>query len=160
MKKNDILREHSNEALRLGYKDVRLTLNDMIDFIQKQAIPKDSKSKPQELTDDFVNECLMKYQKTMTEAYESIPNDVKYAIRKNEALAKLTLVRQYAPQPITDKDEIINLLLNWRNQGIDIYSKKIIMPMLKAARVDMRVANEVLTAFEDCVVKSQNGEGY
>lgn len=152
----DKLREDSNEALRLGYKDVRLTLNDMIDFIQKQAIPKDSKSKPQKLTDDFVNECLMKYQKTMTEAYESVPNEVKYATRKNEALAKLTLVRQYAPQPITDKDEIVNLLLDWRNQGIDIYSKKVVMPMLKAARVDMKVANAVLATFDDCVVKPQN----
>lgn len=156
MLKIEKLREDSENALRSGDKTIRLTLNDMIDFIQKQAIPKDSKSKPQKLTDDFVNECLMKYQKTMTEAYESIPNEVKYATRKNEALAKLTLVRQYAPQPITDKDEIVNLLLDWRNQGIDIYSKKVIMPMLKTARVDMKVANAVLATFDDCVVKPQN----
>lgn len=155
MRKIDKIREECVDALRGGDKVARITLGDMMDYCRKQAIPKDSKNKPQELTDEFVDECLMKYQKMVVEEYESIPDDEKYAARKEETLYKLNLVRQYAPQPITDKNEIINLLLDWRNQGIDISSKKVIMSMLKKARANMKVANEVLAIFADNVVKPQ-----
>lgn len=149
MRKIDEIREECADALRGGDKVARVTLGDMLDYCRKQAIPKDSKSEPRELNDEFVDECLMKYQKMVVEEYESIPNDEKYAARKAETQYKLDLVRRYAPQPITDKDEITNLLLEWRNQGIDIQSKKIVMPMLKKARADMKIANTVLAELKE-----------
>lgn len=149
MRKIDEIREECADALRGGDKIARVTLGDMLDYCRKQAIPKDSKSKPQELNDEFVDECLMKYQKMVVEEYESIPDDEKYAARKAEVQYKLDLVRRYAPQPITDKNEIINLLLEWRNQGVDIQSKKVVMPMLKKARVDMKVANTALAELKE-----------
>lgn len=149
MRKIDEIREECADALRGGDKVARVTLGDMLDYCRKQAIPKDSKSEPRELNDEFVDECLMKYQKMVVEEYESIPNDEKYAARKAETQYKLDLVRRYAPQPITDKDEITNLLLEWRNQGIDIQSKKIVMPMLKKAKADMKIANTVLAELKE-----------
>lgn len=149
MRKIDEIREESADALRNGDKVARVTLGDMLDYCRKQAIPKDSKSKPQELNDEFVDECLMKYQKMVVEEYESIPDDEKYAARKAETRYKLDLVRRYAPQPIADKNEITKLLLEWRNQGIDIQSKKIVMPMLKKARADMKIANTVLAELKE-----------
>lgn len=149
MRKIDEIREECADALRGGDKIARVTLGDMLDYCRKQAIPKDSKSKPQELNDEFVDECLMKYQKMVVEEYESIPDDEKYAVHKTEVQYKLDLVRRYAPQPITDKNEIINLLLEWRNQGVDIQSKKVVMPMLKKARVDMKVANTALAELKE-----------
>lgn len=149
MRKIDEIREECADALRGGDKVARVTLGDMLDYCRKQAIPKDSKSKPRELNDEFVDECLMKYQKMVVEEYESIPNNEKYAARKAETQYKLDLVRRYAPQSVTDKDEITNLLLEWRNQGIDIQSKKIVMPMLKKARADMKIANTVLAELKE-----------
>lgn len=149
MRKIDEIREECADALRGGDKVARVTLGDMLDYCRKQAIPKDSKSEPRELNDEFVDECLMKYQKMVVEEYESIPNDEKYAARKAETQYKLDLVRRYAPQSVTDKDEITNLLLEWRNQGIDIQSKKIVMPMLKKARADMKIANTVLAELKE-----------
>lgn len=143
MNKIDKMNADCTEALRSGNKLMRLTLTDMIGFVKKQAIPKDAKTAPAELTDNFVNQALMKYNKIVNEEYESIPNDEKYASRKKEAFDKLSIVREYAPQPITNKDEILAMLYSWRDAGIDINNKKDVMPRLKSASVDMKVATSV-----------------
>lgn len=143
MNKIDKMNADCTEALRSGNKLMRLTLTDMIGFVKKQAIPKDAKTAPAELTDSFVNQALMKYNKIVNEEYESIPNDEKYASRKKEAFDKLSIVREYAPQPITNKDEILAMLYSWRDAGIDINNKKDVMPRLKSASVDMKVATSV-----------------
>lgn len=140
MNKIDKMSADCVEALRSGDKMLRLTLTDMIGFVKKQAIPKDAKTAHAELTDDFVNQALMKYNKIVNEEYESIPDEEKYEARKREAFEKLTIVRRYAPQPITDKDEILALLHSWKDAGIDIENKKEVMPRLKSASVDMKVA--------------------
>lgn len=143
MNKIDKMNADCIEALRSGDKLTRLTLTDMIGFVKKQAIPKDAKTAPAELTDDFVNQALMKYNKIVNEEYESIPDEEKYETHKKEAFEKLTIVRRYAPQPITDKDEILTLLNSWMDAGIDINNKKEVMPRLKSASVDMKIATSV-----------------
>lgn len=165
MNKYESIKADMTTALKNGHKLRRLTLADMVATIDKAAT---SGKKRVEITDTFVDEVLLKYKKTVQEMVDTCPDTDKYADKKAEYLIKLEIVKEYAPQVIDDKDEIVKIINYWGvcnaisitsgNKGIII---KNVMPFLKSKNCDMKVAQEALKeamATGDACVKAQMGE--
>lgn len=165
MNKYEVIKAEMTAALKSGDKLRRLTLADMVATIDKMAT---SGKKRVEITDAFVNEVLVKYKKTVQEMVDTCPDNEKYADKKAEYMAKLTIANEYAPRVIDDKDEIIKMInLFGAAQCVSIVSQnrgilmKMVMPFLKKEGCDMKVAQEALKeamAAGDACVKAQMGE--
>ena len=134
-------------AMKSGDKVRIKVLNDIIVLVQKEQTKGKAKI---EATDDMVAQCATKAQKTLEEMVATCPDSGAYAERKADYLAQLAVVKEYAPQMITDADEIKNLILDIlgsneiefvkKNKGLVM---KAVMPILKG-KVDMAVANQVI----------------
>ena len=134
-------------AMKSGDKVRIKVLNDIIILVQKEQTKGKAKI---EATDDMVAQCATKAQKTLEEMVATCPDSGAYAERKADYLAQLAVVKEYAPQMITDADEIKNLILDIlgsneiefvkKNKGLVM---KAVMPILKG-KVDMAVANQVI----------------
>lgn len=149
MNKYETLKCHMNMALKDGQKLRRLTLADIVATIDKAATAGKTRV---EITDAFVEDILIKYQKIVQEMVDNCPDTEQYANRKAEYLAKLEIVKEYAPQLVTDetaimgtiltilqfKDEVA--LLEKKNKG---QIMRVVMPAIKG-QVDMAVANKVI----------------
>lgn len=144
MTKYDKIVEGSVLALRNNQKIERMIYNDMLGAIQAEAVAGTVNGERPEIDDALVDKVLLKYQKTVQEQIDTCPRDVAHMDKLAEYEYKMTIVKLYAPRLIDDPDEITNMLLSWQESGIDIRSKKVVMPMLKKANVDMKTANRVL----------------
>ena len=119
-------------------------LTDMIDTIQKASIT--SKGRV-EITEQLVDEVLIKYQKTTQEMIDTCP--ASRTDKLTEYNAAMTIVKEYAPQLISDEGEIKIMILDALNGDYPLEKKnrgqimKIVMPILKG-KVDMAVANKVI----------------
>ena len=106
----DILNKDMIAAWKSGDIVKKSTLANMIDAVKKASMT--SKGRV-EITEQLVNETLMKYQKTVQEQYDTCPEssddpkrDAELKQRKANYFAELTLVKEYAPQLMTDYEEI------------------------------------------------------
>lgn len=143
------LEELQNEkvtAMKGGDKTRIKVLNDIIELVQKEQ----TKGKVKiEVTDEMVAACATKAQKTLEEMVATCPNTAEYAERLADYTAQLAIVKEYAPQLITDKDEIKNLIWNALGNNIELTKKnkglimKTVMPVLKG-KVDMAIANQAI----------------
>lgn len=135
-------------ALKNGDKLRRTTLADMVAAIDKAATAGKTRA---QITDALVDETLTKYQKMAQEMVDTCPDTEKYAERKAEYLAKLEIVKEYAPVTIDSADEIEKMIRLWscanqvaivaQNRGMIM---KMIMPWLKDNHCDMKIAQAVL----------------
>ena len=147
MNKYEALKSHMNMALKDGQKLRRLTLADIVATIDKAATAGKTRV---EITDAFVEEILVKYQKTVQEMIDTCPNSEKYANLKAEYEAKLEIVKGYAPQLISDEEAIRQMVLDAVNGEYPFEKKsrgpimKLVMPALKG-KADMTVANKVIS---------------
>lgn len=148
MNKYESIKADMTTALKNGDKLRRVTLADMVATIDKTAT---AGKKRVEITDEFVNEVLIKYKKTVQEMVDTCPDNEKYADKKAEYQAKLAIATEYAPKVIDDKEEIIKMInLFGAGQCVSIVSQnrgvlmKMVMPWLKKEGCDMRVAQEAL----------------
>ena len=123
-------------------------LANMIDVVKKAGMT--SKGRV-EITEQLVNETLVKYQKAVQEQYDTCPDDDKYVQRKADYLAELSLVKEYAPQMVTDTTTIQKMILaiaemdpkmalSKTNRG---YVMKTLAAQLKG-KADMSVVNKVV----------------
>lgn len=120
-------------------KDVRRknVLSEIIDTCQKAVITPKGRL---ELTEQIVNESLIKYQKMVQEMIDTCPSSRTDLL--DEYKANMEIVKEYAPKLLTDEKEIwdfiqsLNIELIKANRGL-------IMKELKG-KVDMKVANKVL----------------
>ena len=128
----------------------------MIDAVKKAAMTPKGRV---EITEQLVNENLMKYQKTVQEQYDTCPEsaddperDAELKQRKADYLRELNLVKEYAPQLMTDPTEIKSLIkelaeadpkmaLSKTNRG---YVMKTLSAQLRG-KADMSVVNKVVT---------------
>lgn len=127
---------------------VRLTvISEMIDAVRKAAIPKSKDDPKAEINEQFVDNVLLKFQKTIREMVDTCP------INRVETLEnykqQLKIVNEFVPTLITDETEIRYLILDIINNEHE-FSKsnrgvlmKIIAPVLKG-KADMSVVNKVL----------------
>lgn len=147
MTKYEVLKQDMIKALKEKDKFKRLTLADMIAAIDKVATSGKARA---EITEELVNNTLLKYQKTVQEMIDTCPEHEKYADRKQEYLSKLEIVLQYVPILITDENEIKEMIISILGEDFDFKKEnkgiimKKVMPALKG-KVDMGVANKVIS---------------
>ena len=124
----------------------------MIDADKKAAMTPKGRV---EITEQLVNETLMKYQKTVQEQYDTCPEssedpkrDAELKERKADYLAELTLVKEYAPQLMNNYENIKNVVLVAAT-GLELTKSnkgqlmKRVVPLLKG-KADMSVVNKVV----------------
>ena len=132
-------------AMKNGDMTTKNVLTNMIDACQKAAITNKGRV---EITEQLVDEVLIKYQKTIQEMIDTCPAE------REELLAKYTsemaVVKQYAPQLITDPAEIkgaIRTILY--TLGIEESKQnkskvmKAVMPHFKG-KADMKIVGQVI----------------
>ena len=139
------LQKDKIQAMKYGDTLRKQVLTDMIDAIQKAAITPKGRI---EITDELVDEVLIKYQKTVQEMIDTCPESRAETLA--EYKAQMKIVKEYAPQLITDEDLIrVSIKINLETAGIEIDKKnrgqimKLIMPMYKG-KADMKVVNKVI----------------
>ena len=125
----------------------RLVLSDICASIEAASIKHKSRTA---ITDELVDEVLIKYKKTIQEMIDTCPTDVQHSDKLAEYKAKMAIVEEYAPKTITDYQEIKNIISDWviRDFNIPVINKgafiKSLMPECKKAHMDMKVANQVI----------------
>ena len=120
-------------------KDVRRknVLSEIIDTCQKAVITPKGRL---ELTEQIVNESLIKYQKMVQEMIDTCPSSRTDLL--DEYKANMEIVKEYAPKLLTDEKEIEDYI---SGLGFDLVptNRSSIMKELKG-KVDMKIANKVL----------------
>ena len=141
----EILQAARTTAMKTGDMATKNVLSSMIDACQKAAIT--SKGRV-EITEQLVDETLIKYQKTIQEMIDTCPADRTELLAKY--LIEMKVVKEYAPQLLTDKEEIrkvIANILSATNTEILVQNKgqimKCIMPYFKG-KADMKTVNQVV----------------
>lgn len=146
MNKYETLKADMNAALKVGDKERRLTLADIVATIDKASTSGKTRV---EITDAFVDEVLTKYKKTIQEMVDGCPADRTELKARYEN--KLAITLEYAPKVMEDPFEIETLILNFACENDLVLTKsnkgaimKVIMPFLKQNNCDMKVANGIL----------------
>lgn len=139
------LQKDKIKSMKYGNHFRKQVLTDMIDAIQKAAITPKGRI---EITDELADEVLIKYQKTVQEMIDTCPES--RVLTMAEYMGQMEIVKEYAPQLITDEDFIrTSIKVNLETAGIEINKKnrgqimKLIMPMYKG-KADMKVVNKVI----------------
>lgn len=131
-------------AMKNNDMETRDILTNMIDAVQKAAITSKGRI---EITEQLVNETLIKYQKSVQEQIDTCPSARSDLLTKYEA--EMDVVRQYAPQLMTDTNEIRTLILDAVNGEIEFTKSnkgkimKIISPIFKG-KADMKIVNQIV----------------
>lgn len=133
-------------AMKSGDKERIKVLNDIIVLVQKEQ----TKGKVKvEATEEMVTACAAKEQKLLEEMVATCPDTPEYAKRLAEYHIQLNIVREYAPQLITDPEELARMVIDTVNGEVEFTVRnkgkimKMVMPVLKG-KVDMKIANEVI----------------
>ena len=151
----EILEHDMKQAWKAGQLFQKGVIANMIDAVKKASMT--SKGRV-EITEQLVNETLIKYQKTVQEQYDTCPDyaedpkrEAELKERKADYLRELNLVKEYAPPMVTDVATIQkmilaiaeadhNMVLSKTNRG---YVMKTLSAQLKG-KVDMSVVNKVV----------------
>lgn len=145
LSKYEIMRANMDEALRRGDKLRRETLGDMVAAIGKAAVAGKTKV---EITDDLVDDTMLKYKKALQESIDTCPDNEKYSDLRDKYCQQMEIVKEYAPKIMDNPIEIKNTILYWMNEmGVTKFDKKIFMPMCKQAKMDMKIVNQVIKEF-------------
>lgn len=124
----------------------KTAVNNMIDAIQKAAITPKGRV---EITDQLVDEVLIRHQKSIQEMIDTCPAARTDLLALYEA--EMAVVKEFAPQLLVDRGEIertINDILNGEvaltkaNRGSIM---KLITPHFKG-KADMKIVSEVVGA--------------
>jgi uncharacterized protein YqeY len=151
----EVLNKDMITAWKSGDLARKSTLANMIDAVKKASMT--SKGRV-EITEQLVNETLIKYQKTVQEQYDTCPSTAEDPKRSDELktrkacyLKELELVKQYAPQRVTDCEEIkcmINDIVKVDpNMTLTKTNKGYVMKTLAAnlnGKADMAVVSKVV----------------
>lgn len=132
-------------AMKAGDMATKNVLSNMIDACQKAAIT--SKGRV-EITEQLVDETLIKYQKAVQEMIDTCPADRTELLAKY--LIEMKVVKVYAPQLMTDPEEIrikIAELLSATNTEVLAQNRgkimKTITPYFKG-KADMKIVSQVV----------------
>ena len=116
------------------------------------AVKKAAIDKRCEITEELVNEMLLKEQKIIREMIDTCPKDREELLDEYEH--RLMIVDNFAPKLVTDEAQITHMVVAALTQaGIDpatVTNKgqimKTVMPQLKG-KVDMKIANQVISKY-------------
>ena len=120
-------------------------LSGIVDAVKKASMTSNGRV---EITEQLVDEVLLKYKKMVQEQIDTCPADRIETLE--EYKAQMAIVAEFAPTLITDETEIKYLILDIINNEHE-FSKsnrgvlmKILAPVLKKLNVDVGVASKVL----------------
>lgn len=153
-----ILNRDKVAAWKAGDTLRKNVLTNMVDAVNKASMTAKGRVT---ITEQLIDETLQKYQKTVQEQYDTCPDsaeDPKRAAelkaRKEQYLKELNIVKEYAPQLLTDYNEIkeaviailseygpVEALSSKSNRGTIM---KIVAPALKG-KADMSVVNKIVS---------------
>lgn len=133
------------QAMKNKDKTRKLVLSGLVDSVKKAAIDKNCRDN---ITEDMVNEVLLRYKKMVQEMIDTCPVD------RIETLGvykkQMEIVSEFAPTLITDEEEIKVLVSRLANQnGIELVKSnrgavmKAIAANLKG-KADMSVVSKVV----------------
>ena len=132
------------QAMKNKDKMRKSVLAGMVDAVKKASMTNNGRV---EITEQLVDEVLLKYKKMVQEQIDTCPADRAETL--SEYKAQMAIVAEFAPTLITDETEIHNMILDIVNNEME-FSKanrgkimKIIAPVLKG-KVDMSVVNKVI----------------
>ena len=142
----EVLQNEMITAMKNKDKTRKNVLAGMVDAVKKAAIDKNCRDN---ITDELVNEVLLKYKKTVQEQIETCPADRVEML--DDYKAQMTIVTEFAPSLMTDENEIRLAILNIINNEIELSKAnkgkimKLIAPAFKG-KADMSVVNKVVGA--------------
>jgi uncharacterized protein YqeY len=135
------------QALKNGEATRKLVLSDIIAAVKNAAIAKRCKGN---ITEELVNEVLLKEQKTFKEMIDTCPKDRQDIL--DNYIEQYNIITEYAPALIEDEDTIADAIIGIckaseiplakANKGLVM---KAIMPSFKG-KVDMKITNKVLSS--------------
>ena len=145
----EVLEKARDNARKSGDKAALLAFNEVIAYIRKMET---AGKKKVELTEQMVDEGLVKYCKMLKDSIKEFPEGNSVRLTYEE---QLTILSEYAPVALEDEGEIekiivTTLLMN----NIPICKKnkgkmmKVLMPELRARHANMEVAMKVI----DCLM--------
>ena len=132
-------------AMKEHNKERKDTISSLIGAVKKTAIDKLCKDN---ITEDLVNEVILKEKKTVQEMIDTCPaeRDVLLQEYKN----KMSVIEEFAPKLMTDETEIANvitiLLSEAQIEPLKVNKGQImktVMPAMKG-KADMKIVNKVL----------------
>ena len=141
----EILQAARTSAMKAGDMATKNVLSNMIDACQKATIT--SKGRV-EITEQLVDEVLIKYQKTIQEMIDTCPTDRTELMEKY--IAEMAVVKEYAPQLITDIQTIkdrMSVLITDAGLVPDKKSKGAIMKLASAefkGKADMKIVSQAV----------------
>lgn len=139
------LQSAKTEAMKNKNNVRKDAITAMIDAVQKASITTKGRI---EITEQLVDETLIKYQKTVQEMIDTCPTDRTELLDKYNA--EMDVVKEFAPQLITDlqtiKDRMFVLVMN-AGLVLDKKSKGAIMKLASAefkGKADMKIVSQVV----------------
>ena len=148
----EILQKEMISAMKNKDKIRKDTISSIIGAVKKAAI--DEKCKDN-IPEELVDKVILKEKKTMQEMIDTCPVDRAETLE--EYNQKMRIINEFAPQLITDEEEIkkkiyhILAVTDIQKDGKSAVMKAV-MPKLKG-KVDMKIANKVL-----CDILKKSGE--
>ena len=133
-----VLQNEMVAALKARNKFRKDVISSLVGAVKKAAIDKNCRDN---VTEELVNAVLIKEQKIMQEMIDTCPATRPEVL--TEYTAKKQIIDEFAPQVITDPEQIKTMV---EAIGIDLTKKNrgAIMKVLKDNLVDMKVANQVV----------------
>ena len=131
-------------AMKNKDKVRKSVLSGLVDAVKNASMTNNGRV---EITEQLVDEVLLKYKKMVQEQIDTCPTDRTETL--TEYNTQMVIVSEFAPTLITDETEIKNLISNIVNNEIEFVKSnrgkimKVIAPVLKG-KVDMGVVNKVL----------------
>lgn len=141
----EMLQSAKIAATKARDTETKRVLSDMIDACQKASITPKGRV---ELTEQLVDETLIKYQKTVQEMIDTCPSS--YEDKLKQYKADMEIVKQYAPQLITDKETIAKKVKEIAGtQGIELVkaNRGALMRSISAelkGNADMKIVSAVV----------------
>lgn len=142
----ETLQSEMIQAMKNKDKVRKSVLSELVDAVKKASMTNKGRI---EITEQLVDEVLLKYKKMVQEMIDTCPSDRVETLE--EYKAQMAIVAEFAPTLITDETEIRYLILDIISINNDVeltkanrgYIMKIVAPVLKG-KVDMSVVNKVL----------------
>lgn len=141
----EMLQKEMFLAMKKGDVVRKSVLSNAIAAIKKAAIDKKMKDN---ITEELVNETLLKEQKTIQEMIDTCPKEREATLQDYQV--KMAIISEYAPKLLSDPNELEyeirkicvnhNIELVKSNKGIVM---KTIAPVFKG-KADMKIVNQVV----------------
>jgi uncharacterized protein YqeY len=139
----DVLQKEMITAMKAGNKLRKETISSLIGAVKKTAIDKLCKDN---ITEELVNEALLKEKKTMQEMIDTCPAErVETMV---EYKTKMEVINEFVPKMLSEKEvlEIVSDILSMTTATNVGAAMKLVMPKLKG-KAEGKLINKVVNDY-------------